>query len=286
MWRAMVMCDVRKVTARAAADFVLLCAVICMTACVNGNDTYTGSGAPRTYKAFVQALDEAEGGESPGNPADIAFAGTEDASEIYRALSGAGKYVRLDLSESTVTGFGTGQYLSGQAKIVSLILPYNLEQIVYGAFIGLTQLEEVFIPYSVTKIGEQAFRNCTSLALVTILDSVRTIGNGAFRDCSSLSEIMLPRFATIIGEYAFNGCVSLTEITIPESVEHIGGNAFSSCSNLNTVIFEGSHTVLADHTVFTDGSTFRVAATGDSGTGSYVVAEGTYLYDGTKWRNA
>lgn len=262
------MCDVRKVTARAAADFVLLCAVICMTACVNGNDTYTGSGAPRTYKAFVQALEETEGGESPGNPVDIAFAGTEDASEIYRALSNAGKYVRLDLSESTVTGFGTGQYLSGQAKIVSLILPYNLEHLNPGAFSGWTQLKEVLVPDSVITVGSEAFYGCTSLSEVTLLDSVTA--------------------AATIGEYAFCGCTSLTQITIPGSVILIDRDAFSLCANLDAVTFMGDGTCLADDSVFPGGARLRnvaaLSVSGKYGTGPYFVSRGTYKRLGeTEW---
>ncbi len=248
--------------AQKAATVAALCSVIITAGCNTAIRTDTDSDAVHSLAKLEAALESAEGGATPDDPVDIAFDGKETASALYAVLAKARRYVNLDLSESSVTGFVASSYLTGSAMIVSLILPYNLDQIGNEAFAGWRQLRQIFIPNSVTMLGDYAFYNCISLGDIAIPDSVTTIG-----------------------EYAFHNCTSLGDITIPASVEYIDRDAFSSCGNLGSVTFKGDGTCIADNTVFPSGAKFREAAmrSGNPTVGSYMAARGVYLRSGTEW---
>lgn len=244
---------------------VLICAAVCTFISLWGCtfDSDSDSDALYTFAELEAALKDADGGVSPDAPVSISFAGKEKAFAVYAALANARKYVSLNLSKSSVTGFDTSSaYPAGSRWIVSLILPDNLTKIGGEAFAGWTQLRHIFIPPSVTAIGEYAFYNCSSLA-----------------------DIQIPESVTTIGEYAFHRCPSIAELTIPESVEYIERDAFSSCGNLNIVTFLGDGTRIADNTVFPGGTKFREAAARLelSGSGSYTAARGVYLRNGAEW---
>jgi len=104
------------------------------------------------------------------------------------------KYVRLDLSGSTIT---------------------SIEE---NAFFWCESLTGVTIPNSVTSIGDWAFGYCTGLASITIPNSVTSIGWRAFAYCTSLASITIPNSVTSIGGWAFDYCTSLASVTIPNSV--------------------------------------------------------------------
>jgi hypothetical protein len=219
------------------------------------------SDAPRTLVEFEDALRGAEGGLRPDAPIDIAFAGKEKAWNIYFILAKVGKYVNLDLSVSSVTGFDNAIYPAGSGMIISLVLPDNLTSIDSGSFMDWVRLTSVFMPPALSRIGENAFRGC----------------NG-------LTNISIPSGVTSIGNYAFSGCSALASITIPSRVTSIGANAFSSCEGLVSIIFEGSDTSIVDDSVFPSGANLR-AATGGSGTGLYTPKDGAYRrQDATWWR--
>lgn len=170
---------------------IVLCAVINVTACDAGyHHSSSDSDVSHTYKEFVKALEDAEGGASMDDPVDIAFDGKESAFSLYVALANAHKYVNLDLSESSVIGFdGADTYPSGYAMIVSLILPNNLECIGDEAFKDWVQLRSISLTDSVTSIGASAFYNCASLSDITIPASVTSIGSDAFSLCTKLSSV-------------------------------------------------------------------------------------------------
>ncbi|MBD5447326.1 MAG: leucine-rich repeat protein [Treponema sp.] len=248
--------------AQKAATVAALCAVILTAGCNVTIQSDTDSDALHSLTKLKAALESAEGGASPDDPVDIAFDGKETASAVYAVLAEAGKYVNLDLSESSVTDFVSSPYLTGSAMIISLILPNDLAQIGDEAFAGWRQLQSISIPNSVTAIGDYAFYYCTSLKNVTI-----------------------PDFVTTIGEYAFHNCTLIDNITIPASVEYIDRDAFSSCANLGSVTLKGDGTRVADNTVFPGGAKFREAAmrSGNPGVGSYMAARGVYQRSGTEW---
>lgn len=238
---------------------VLICAAVCTFISLSGCTFDSDSDVLYTFSE----LKDADGGVSPDAPVSISFTGRKKAFDIYVALADACKYVSLDLSESSVTGFNSSSaYPAGSKWIVSLILPDNLTNIDDEAFAGWMQLRYIFISASVTAIGKYAFYNC-----------------------SSLTDMQIPESVTTIGEYAFYRCTSLVELTISENVEYIEQDAFSSCNNLSVITFIGDGTRIADNTVFPSSTKFReVAARSERfGSGSYMAVRGVYLRNGTEW---
>jgi hypothetical protein len=150
---------------------------------------YSDSDAPRTLGEFEDALRGAEGGVRPDDPIDIDFAGNETAWNIYFILAKVGKYVNLDLSVSSVTGFDNAFYPAGSGMIISLILPDNLTSIGAGAFMNWVRLTGVTMPSAVSRIDENAFRGCSVLVGITIPSRVTSIGTNAFSSCEGLTSI-------------------------------------------------------------------------------------------------
>ncbi|MDR2193932.1 MAG: leucine-rich repeat domain-containing protein [Treponema sp.] len=214
-----------------------------------------------TLAGFENALRAKEGGARIDDPVDIAYSGSGRAYDLYVILSKVSKFVNLDLSKSSVTGFEDA-FPSGSAMIVSLILPDNLASIENSAFYQWDRLTHVTMPKSVRIIGAEAFRGCRGLTGVTIPSGVVSIGRNAF-----------------------SGCSELTRVTIPSSVTGIEDDAFSPCVALTRVTFAGNDTWVAGDGVFPSGVRLRSAA-GGSGTGTYKPKAGIYQRNnGDWWRN-
>jgi hypothetical protein len=179
--------------------------------------------------------------EQPNNTLDdpytVVYNGSETAKTLYKTLGVAGKYVVLDLSESGVQGFITGDE-EGRDLIVSLILPDSLIEIPNGTsggpiFAGFTNLKTVNAA-GVVNIGAYAFRDCTALSMIT-LPKAETIATGAFYQCINLTltATNLPE-AVSIGASAFYGCTNLTSVTLPKAAS-IGNYAFQGCIRLASI---------------------------------------------------
>jgi hypothetical protein len=153
------------------------------------NSGTNNSDAPCTLVEFEDALRNTEGGSRSDDPIDIAFAGNEIAWNIYFILAKVGKYVNMDLSESSVTSFDNAIYPAGSGMIVSLILPDNLTSIEADAFKDWDRLTSVTIPPAVFRIGENAFRGCSGLVDISIPSSVTSIGANAFSSCARLTSV-------------------------------------------------------------------------------------------------
>ena len=106
--------------------------------------------------------------------------------------------------------------------ISSIILPYGVEIIPYGCFIGCKNLSEVLLPDTVTSIDAWAFGGCSNLSNIYIPNSVASIGSSAFKE-SGVTSINIPEGITSIPYGAFAECNKLSNISIPNSVTSIGG---------------------------------------------------------------
>ena len=184
---------IRRCEQIVAVWFLFIYTAISAMSCSGEVRFSTDSDAPHTYTEFVHVLAAADGGANTEEPIAITFDGTETALMLYAALARAGKYVALDLSESSVTGFGDGDASNplGLSYIVSIVLPNNLTRIGSKAFEGCVNLREVLIPNSVTEIGEYAFHACTSLTKIPIPASVTYIDRDAFSQCKALVTVVL-----------------------------------------------------------------------------------------------
>jgi hypothetical protein len=168
------------------------------------------------------------------NPYPVAYMGRETPVAIYNAIGAGGKYVALDLSASSVTGFEY-DLEEGRKFVVELTLPDSLEEIEDHAatspsFGGFPNLKSLRAPNLVT-VGQYAFYGCTGLETVS-LDNAVSIGQSAFQGCTSLKTVSLDK-AVNIGYYAFAGCTSLKSATLDKAVD-IGYEMFYQCTSLET----------------------------------------------------
>ena len=73
-------------------------------------------------------------------------------------------------------------------------------------------MEEVRLPYGVNSIGNGAFMGSQSLRRVIIPEKVRTIGSFVFQNCTSLESVSLPYTITSAGDGLVEGCTSLRSV--------------------------------------------------------------------------
>jgi hypothetical protein len=140
-------------------------------------------------------------------PYSVIYTGNETPEEIYAALEAGGKFVSLDLSGSSVTGFAKGAE-AGRAKIVHLILPDSL----------------TVLP-NATSSTQRPFINYTNLKTVRA-NRLQTLGNYGFSSLASLTAVSLPE-ATAIGNLAFSACTNLVTVDLPRAAT-FGTSAFTS----------------------------------------------------------
>jgi hypothetical protein len=208
-------------------------------------------------------LSNSSGSEPIPVPVDITGSG-DTWEALLAALQAAGKYVTLDLSQSTLTGmmtageFDPGNYNTGERYIVSLTLPaaaqgvkggtssstatfknftalksisgVNIETMGNYAFYGCTELSSINLP-AATTIGTNAFYDCDGLGSVNLPAAI-SIGDGAFYGCGALSAVRLP-VASSIGSNSFRDS-GLESVDFPEALS-IGENAFFNCTRLRSV---------------------------------------------------
>ena len=192
-------------------------------------------GSSLTSIAEVAAyLAVASGGLSPANAVPIAVSinlGTmTEAGSAWQQLLGvivsAGKYVAIDLSNSSCSGgvFNPDCDISaGKSFITSLVLPatatsiegYGYDSINYedmGAFWYFSNLTTC-TGINVTDMGSwRAFKYCTALQSVH-LPSVTGLYGGVFYGCTALESVSFPASAIIV--YGpFNGCTSLASFNL------------------------------------------------------------------------
>jgi hypothetical protein len=174
-----------------------------------------------------------------------------------------GKYINLDLSDSTFT-------VIDDLAFFDYYFDWDTGD---GERENCETLVSVTLPNTVNSIGEQAFYGCIGLANITIPNSVTSIGNAAFGECTGLTSITIPFVGNILNgtsdtsfgyifsasiyvnqdsfippslktviitggnsipDYAFY-CVNITSITIPDSVTRIGDYAFYECIGLTGI---------------------------------------------------
>jgi hypothetical protein len=171
---------------------------------------------------------------SPSRLYSLIYTGNETPADIYNALGAAGRYVSLDLSESGVGGFDSGEE-TGREFIVSLTLPDTLTSTPendtgFAVFKGFSSLR-IIRARNLSRVGDNTFESCTDLAEVDLPKAI-SIGARAFYDCLSLSTVKLPE-AWSIGNYAFQNC-RLTAIELPKA-NRIGWDTFNGCTYLEAV---------------------------------------------------
>jgi hypothetical protein len=187
----------------------------------------------------MQTWLESQAGNTVTNPYAVAYTGNETPEDIYAALTAADRFVELDLSASSTSGFAAGTE-PGRAKIVALVLPNSLTVIPDSGTGNTTKIFRGFANLKTIQsrrliaLGERTFSGRIAPNLTTvILPRVEIVNSYAFDGCANLTTVNLPK-ATIIGGQVFSDCTSLQEINLPHAT-NIGGHAFWSCANIRTV---------------------------------------------------
>jgi hypothetical protein len=100
----------------------------------------------------------------------------KESITIQFALNGEpNKYVKLDLTGSTITSFDNADF-ANCSSLTSVTIPDIITRIGSATFISCTSLTNVTIPNSVTSIGGLAFFDCSSLASVTFQGTISSSG--------------------------------------------------------------------------------------------------------------
>jgi hypothetical protein len=202
------------------------------------------------FTSLVSALsylNTQSGGSTVADPVPLKLNVSIDADSLQAlgtALGTAGKFVALDLSDSTSPADKVFppdlDSTSGANKIVSLILPDDAETIPNGStgnmslsFKNFTVIKTVS-GAGIKIIGDDAFHACTSLTSADF-PKATNIGLMAFFNATSLTTANFPE-ATSIGNSAFSSCDSLSTVSFPKATS-IELGAFSSCTSLDTVSF-------------------------------------------------
>ena len=111
----------------------------------------------------------------------------------------------------------------------SLSIPYGIDFISKGAFMGIKNLKKLCFPVSLTEISEAAFFGCSSLEDIQFNEGLIQIGDKAFSGCIALKKCTFPASLQIIGKEAFAGCISLENITNPNPLLRVEKDTFDRC---------------------------------------------------------
>lgn len=158
----------------------------------------------------------------------------------------------------------------------------------YGAFSGLTMVEEINLNNNLTTLGSNAFMDCTSLKEMDI-SNITELPKTLFKNCTSLEYVKLSEQLLTIRDYDFQNCTSLSRINsevegtfnLPSSLTSIG-TAFNGCIKMQKLI-----TPFAGGVPSGSGSKMNMGYIFDKidceGTTSVKQCYGTGIYDFFEW---
>jgi len=173
-------------------------------------------------------------------------------NSLLSALYSAGRYVDLDLSDSTgMTVFDPGTYNTGKDRIVSLTLPVTTTEIIERS-----------------GTSNPVFNYFSSLKGITGTNIETLGGLNSFYNCTSLETFDFPSLTSIESQ-TFYGCTGLANVTIGNCVTHIETSAFDHCTGLKSIdvsIANSTYSSLNGIVYDKDGTTLVLCPPGIIGT--------------------
>ena len=138
------------------------------------------------------------------------FAGTKPTKVIFEPnLEAIGSYSFNEVKDLTEV-------------VINDIEHSRLEDILYGAFIGCTNLQTFKLPNSLKNLETSAFENCESLHQLNLKDtSIEIINPKTFYNCHSLEASKLPDTVTSIWSDAFYRNYNMDYLIIPHKINEI-----------------------------------------------------------------
>lgn len=163
-------------------------------------------------------------------------------------------YKQKDLTETQIEeNIKTiGRLAYAESGLKSVVIPENVTEIEYGAFMSCANLKDVTIPNTVSAIGTKAFEGTPWLkdwrdgTSGSEDGDFLIVGDGillAYR--GSAEHVEIPSGVKQIGSEVFKGHKEILDVAIPASVEKICAEAFRNCSSLTGLTgCEGLKTVV------------------------------------------
>lgn len=163
-------------------------------------------------------------------------------------------YKQKDLTETQIEeNIKTiGRLAFAESGLRSVVIPENVTEIEYGAFMSCANLKNVTIPDTVSAIGTKAFEGTPWLkewrdgASDSEDSDFLIVGDGillAYR--GNEEHVEIPDGVKQIGSEVFKGHKEILDVAVPASVEKICAEAFRNCSSLTGLTgCEGLKTVV------------------------------------------
>lgn len=157
-----------------------------------------------------------------------------------------------------------GAFAFTDGNMTSIAIPDSVTSIMYGAFLGCEQLEEIHLPPSVMDLGGGAFHDTAWYAAqpegmtylahaayywkgdmapdtaVTIPEEITLLADWVLADQYNLTAVDLPESLRVIGDNAFRQDINLTTLYLGKNVERVQELAFYRCYGLTDVYYTGS----------------------------------------------
>ena len=144
------------------------------------------------------------------------------------------------------------QYPSETLEIPETVKGIKVKSLDYWMTKGIYGVKKIKISAQVEEITYGVFANLSELEQVELPESLKCLEMYSFSDDTNLSSIILPKNLETIRQNAFGNCTSLKTITIPKSVNDIDVNLnwgipiFDGCTNLTEVNIEQGSPLLVD----------------------------------------
>jgi hypothetical protein len=142
------------------------------------------------------------------------------------------------INGETIIGISYDAF-ANQSQLKVLIFPSSIEEIQWGVFSSLPNLESVVFVEGTTgvRLGEYAFFRCISLKeFITPNQCEMIFCDYAIAYNENLSRFIIPKGTLGIGTCAFAGLVGISEFTIAETVTGIGEAVFMDCKDISVTI--------------------------------------------------
>lgn len=156
----------------------------------------------------------------------------ETLTKLYAGLD-ENEYGTVEDALDCLEGMNVKQNKGGQVYIFRAVgsegtvtIPYGIDFISNGSFMGQRNLREVIISAALTEIPAEAFSDCPALYRIEIPEGVISIGPEAFANCTSLREITLPESLQQIASKAFANCTSLERVELLNPMTLVSEDAF------------------------------------------------------------